>query len=254
MCLALTSNRSVLDNVNTNTNEAPWDMGLGKRCSMLLTIPELHLVIMGSMCGRVALLTLTKPKPPQAENAPRRAFRVDAVLPFQYEEETSERPYVCLLGIAVSPMPESRSRGLELRRRRRVGKGGTRSIEPEPPRRWRLILNYQDHTIMQYDIVKRDHGETAVWDDFAGSRVHSRRRYKIEDSDTDDDSSSDSWADTSEDEDITVGLGQDPHEHLVAEDVMGAMLDDLNEAELAAVFVGVGNDGEEIDFPDMQIA
>lgn len=243
----------VLDNVNTNSTDAPWDMTLGKRCSMLLTIPELHLVVMGSMCGRVALLTLTKPKPPQAENAPRRAFRVDAVLPFQYEEETSERPYVCLLGIAVSPMPESRSRGLELRRRRRVGKGGTRSIEPEPPRRWRLILNYQDHTIMQYDIVKRDQGEAALWDDFAGSKVHSRRRYKTEDSDTDDDDS-DSWADTSEDEDITVGIDPDPHEHMVAEDVMGAMLDDLNQAELAAVFVGVGDDGEEIDFPDMQIA
>lgn len=106
---------------------------------------------------------------------------------------------------------------------------------------------------MQYDIVKRDQGETALWDDFAGSRVHSRRRYKAEDSDTDD-SDSDSWADTSEDEDITVGMDHDPHEHLVAEDLMAGMLDDLNQAELAAVFVGVGDNGEEIDFPDMQIA
>lgn len=219
---------------------------------MLLTIPELHLVIMGSMCGRVALLTLTKP--PHEENAPRRAFRVDAVLPFQYEEETSERPYVCLLGIAVSPMPESRSRGLELRRHRRLGKGGTRSIDPEPPSRWRLILNYQDHTIMQYDIVKRDQGETGSWDDFAGTRVHSRRRYKTNDMDTESDDCSDSWADTSEDEDITIGMDQDPHEHPVAEDVMDAMLDDLAPGELGAIFGGGGDDGEEVDFPDMQIA
>lgn len=240
----------MLDNVNTNNSAGTWDMGFGKRCSMLLTIPELHLVIVGSMCGRVALLTLTRP--PQAENAPRRAFRVDAVLPFQYEEETSERPYVCLLGIAVSPMPEPRSRGLELRRRPKAGKGGARSIEPEPPRRWRLILNYQDHTIMQYDIVRRDQGETASWDDFAGSRVHSRRRYKTEESDVDDDS--DSWADTSEDEDITVGVDQDPHEHMVAEDVMGAMLDDLAQEEVVAIFGAVADDGEEVDFPDMQIA
>lgn len=252
ICLALRPNHSVLDNVNTNSSEAPWDMAFGRRCSILLTIPELQLVIVGSMCGRVALLTLTKP--PQEENTPRRAFRIDAVLPFQYEEETSERPYVCLLGIAVSPMPEPRSRGLELRRRRRVGKGGTRSIEPEPPRRWRLILNYQDHTIMQYDIVKRDQDETASWDDFAGSRVHSRRRYKTEDSDTDDsDSDSDSWADTSEDEDITVGMDQDPHEHMVAEDVVDAMLDDVAQQDLAVVWIA-GDDGEEIDFPDMQIA
>lgn len=245
----LTVDHSVLDNVNTNSTEPPWDMTFGKRCSMLLTIPELHLVIMGSMCGRVALLTLTKP--PHATNAPRRAFRVDAVLPFQYEEETSERPFVCLLGIAVSPMPEARSPGLELRRRQQVGKGGTRLIEPESPRRWRLILNYQDHTVMQYDIVKRDQGETGSWDDFAGSRMHSRR-YKTDDSDTDDDS--DSWADSSEDEDITIGVGQDPHEHMVAEDVMDAMLDDLAQEQLEAVFGGVGDDGEEVDFPDMQIA
>lgn len=240
----------MLENVNTNSSDAPWDMDFGKRCSMLLTIPELHLVIMGSMCGRVALLTLTTP-PPQAENAPRRAFRVDAVLPFSYEEETSERPYVCLLGIAVSPMPESRSRGLELRRRRKAGKGGTRSIEPEPPRRWRLILNYQDHTIMQYDIVKRDQDEMASWDDFAGSRVYSRKRYKTEDSDTDDDDDSDSWADTSEDENITVGMHQGVHEHMVAEDVMDAMLDHLAQEELEVNW-GAGDDGDEIDFPDIQ--
>lgn len=252
MCLALTSNPSVLDNVNTNSNDAPWDMGIGKRCSMLLTIPELHLVIVGSMCGRVALLTLTKP--PQTENAPRRAFRIDAVLPFQYEEETSERPYVCLLGIAVSPMPESRSRGLELRRRRQVGKGRTRSIEPEPPKRWRLLLNYQDHTIMQYDIVKRDQGETASWDDFAGSKVYSRSRYKSEDSDKEDELS-DSWADTSEDEDITVGMEQDPQEQMdmVAEDIMDVM-DDLAQEDFVGGFWDTANDGEEIDFPDMQIA
>lgn len=238
--------------MNTNSSDAPWDMNFGKRCSMILTVPELHLVIMGSMCGRVVLLTLTKP-PSQAENAPRRAFRVDAVLPFQYEEETAERPYVCLLGIAVSPMPESRSRGLELRRHRRAGKGGTPSIEPEPPRRWRLILNYQDHTIMQYDIVKRDQGETASWDDFAGSRVHSRKRYKTDDSDTDD-SSSDSWADSSDDEDITVGMHQGVHEQFFADPVMDdEMLDHHAQVQVEIIW-GAGGDGEEVDFPDMQIA
>lgn len=230
----------VLDNVNTNLTEAPWDMAFGKRCNMLLTVPELHLVIIGSMCGRVALITLTKP--PHAENAtPRRAFRVDAVLPFQYEEETSERPFVCLLGIAVSPMPEPRAQGVELRRRQQVRKGRTRSMEPESPKKWRLILNYQDHTVMQYDIVKRDHGETGSWNDFAGPRVHSRRMYKATESDTDDDS--DSWADSSENEDIFIWTGQDPHEHIVAEGMLEAGgLGDL------------GDDGEEVDFPDMQIA
>ncbi|KAI3397580.1 hypothetical protein diail_10552 [Diaporthe ilicicola] len=243
----------VLDNVNSNRDDAPWDMGFGKRCSMLLTIPELNLVIMGSMCGRVALLTLTKP--PHAKDAPRRAFRVDGVLPFSHE--TTQRPFVCLLGIAVSPMPESRSRGLELRRRRRVGKGGARWIEPEPPRRWRLLLNYQDHSIMQYDIVKRDQGDTGSWDDFAGSRVYSRRRYKAVGYDTDD--SSDSGADSSEDEDATAGLDQDPNEqmfvHMVAEGALDEMLDNVAaQDEFEAVFGGGGDDDEDMDFPDMQIA
>lgn len=186
-----TNNYSVLDNVNTNNTVAPWDMAFGKRCSMLLTVPELHLVIIGSMCGRVALVTLTKPPraDTHADNAtPRRAFRVDAVLPFQDEEETSERPFVCLLGLAISPIPEPHSQGIELRRRQHVRKGRTRSIEPDPPRRWRLILNYQDHTVMQYDIAKRDEGETGSWSNFAGPRVHPRRMDKARDGDIDDDS------------------------------------------------------------------
>ncbi|KAG8169392.1 hypothetical protein KVR01_000137 [Diaporthe batatas] len=183
----------VLDNVNMSGAEAPWDMAFGKRCSMLLTIPELHLVIVGSMCGRVALVTLTKP--PHADThadsaTPRRAFRVDAVLPFQDEEETSERPFVCLLGIAVSPIPEPHSQGIELRRRQQVRKGRTRWIEPDSPKRWRLVLNYQDHTVMQYDIVKRDQGETGSWNNFAGSRVYSRRMHKAKGGDPDDDSDS----------------------------------------------------------------
>lgn len=245
----------VLDNVNTNSAEAPWDMNFGKRCSMLLTVPELHLVIIGSMCGRVALITLTKP--PHAENAtPRRGFRVDAVLPFQYEEATSERPFVCLLGIAVSPMPEPRAQGVELRRRQQLRKGRTRSLEPDSPKRWRLILNYQDHTVMQYDIVKRDHGETGSWDDFTGSRVHSRRIYMANDSATDDNSDDDSdpWDDSSEDEDTFPWTGQGPQEQMVADDVFGGVPNDLEQQELEAGLGNLGDDGEEVDFPDMQIA
>lgn len=74
----------------------PWDYhGLGKRVAMLLTIPELHLVILGSMHGRVALLTLTKPPKAEGSHIPPRAFRVDAVLPFK--SEVRRQPWVCLL-------------------------------------------------------------------------------------------------------------------------------------------------------------
>lgn len=51
----------VLPKVNLHNAQDTFDMALGWRCTMLLTIPELSLVILGSRCGRVALLTLTKP-------------------------------------------------------------------------------------------------------------------------------------------------------------------------------------------------
>lgn len=79
----------------------PWDYhGMGKRISMLLTIPELNLVILGSMHGRVALITLTKPPRMEGRRVPLRAFRVDAVLPFK--NEVYWQPWVCLLVSIVS--------------------------------------------------------------------------------------------------------------------------------------------------------
>lgn len=164
----------VLPNFNQHLELGPWDMQFGGRCSMLITIPELHLVVLGSMYGRVALLTLTQPpqlKPNVKLNnpqdlPPRRAFRVDAVLPLKAEEDARQRPYVCLLGIAVSPVPET-ERVSELRRRRPTVPGGRRKksmgasggqpeLEPDPPRRWRLVLNYMDHTVLQYEIVRKE--------------------------------------------------------------------------------------------------
>lgn len=177
----------VLTNINSSHQLGPWDTQFGRRCSMLLTIPELHLVVLGSMCGRVALLTLTKPPredggddddPPRSSNddarglprRPRRAFRVDAVLPLKSEEYA--RPYVCLLGIAVSPVPET-GRVTELRRRRPTAPGGRRrrsmgaagalpELVPGPPRRWRLVLNYMDHTVLQYEITRKEEEEGAA--------------------------------------------------------------------------------------------
>lgn len=160
----------VLTNVNLYRQRSYWDMQFGKRCSMLLTIPDLNLVILGSMCGRVALLTLTQPprKDDTPKTHPRRAFRVEAVLPFEAEDKARERPYVCLLGVAVSPVPETSAQGLGLRKRMPSAYGGRRlrseklvDVETEAPKRWRLILNYMDHTILQYDIVKRQDDEDA---------------------------------------------------------------------------------------------
>ncbi|PSS03638.1 hypothetical protein BD289DRAFT_478469 [Coniella lustricola] len=183
--------------VRGGRTQIPGDMAFGERCSMLLTIPELHMVIIGSMSGRVALLTLTRPpesqrQAPQQESnhmtssarhfrqrpVPRRAFRVDAVLPFKAEEALRHRPLVCLLGIAVSPVPETAHPGLGLRRgqgRRYRGassttngttKEGIRKTDtgpdPNPPSRWRLILHYMNHDILQYEISRRPTNEMNV--------------------------------------------------------------------------------------------
>lgn len=39
-------------------------------------------------------------------------------------------------------------------------------MEPKLPRKWRLILNYQDHTILQYEITRKDAGDEgrAPWE------------------------------------------------------------------------------------------
>ncbi|ROW01632.1 hypothetical protein VSDG_02017 [Cytospora chrysosperma] len=268
----------VLENWNAHNQPAHWDMQFGQRCSMLLRVPELSLVVVGSMCGRVALLTLTRP--PQLEEAlapsrarvPRRAFRVDAVLPFEAEERARERPFVCLLGIAVSPVPEARTRGLELRRKRRgrgreggppgLGSGLEPEAEtgPEPPRRWRLILNYQDHTVLQYEINKREEGEeegvgvTGSWRDFTGPTAYRGDRFRAtgEDEDEDVDDDDDGDGDGTRGDESEGGAGSD-----------GAGTD-LNEADhpgweheemMAAMGEGqwVETDSDEDDFPDMQI-
>lgn len=239
---------------------------------MLLRIPELNLVIMGSMCGRVALLTLTKPPQPEAALTstpadrraevaaePRRAFRVDAVLPFEAEERSKERPFVCLLGIAVSPAPEARSHGLELRRR---GKGrrrqlpvpwdddeGAARLEPEPgpepeleaPRRWRLLLNYQDHTVLQYEIIRREEGEKPSWGGFTGPMVYGNRDFRVMGVDEEDGESED--GEGSDESDSELGTDLTEAEHLGEEDEIVGAVGGVH---------GVEVDSDD-DFPDMQI-
>lgn len=38
--------------------------------------------------------------------------------------------------------------------------------KPDAPKKWRLILNYQDHTILQYEITHRNAGDegTTPWE------------------------------------------------------------------------------------------
>lgn len=212
---------------------------------MLLRIPELHLVVIGCMSGRVALITLTKPPqpdeeptPPSRSRVPRCAFRVDAVLPFDAEERLFKRPYLCLLGIAVSPVPEARARGLELR---------ARGMATEPARRWRLVLNYMDHTVLQYDIVKREEREEGSWEDFPGSNRIGTGGISVVDGDEEEEGGEDEQEEDDYKPEPAVDGPDDAGAGLIGPD---------QEETVAAMSPGEGPDpnSDEDDVPDIRIA
>lgn len=141
--------RRAIENCNKHSRPMLWDMTFGERIQTLLHVPGLDLVVAASMCGRVALLTPTCAI--DRRSRPRRGFRVEWILPRDREERQKKRPFVCLAGVAVSPVPESTAYGLDLH-----GSSPARTI-----RRYRLILNYQDHTILMYTI-SRSSGDGSI--------------------------------------------------------------------------------------------
>ncbi|KAH8910667.1 hypothetical protein BR93DRAFT_974767 [Coniochaeta sp. PMI_546] len=150
--------RDVLPHHNHHRRRAaPWDLNpsISERITMYLHVPELGLVVLGSLNGRVALLSLTRPPRrhgfgPLRSGASgqgvkiRRAFRIEAVLPRKKEEDRGLRPWCTLHGIAISPVPDHRAKGLAL------------LTDEWRPRSWRLILHYMDHTILMYDISRHE--------------------------------------------------------------------------------------------------
>ncbi|KAK0747887.1 hypothetical protein B0T21DRAFT_343611 [Apiosordaria backusii] len=120
-----------------------------ERIHLMLHVPELYLLVLGSEVGRVALVTLTKTSK-SIHGAPvRRGFRVDCVLPRKAEEEKRLRPFCALVGMAISPEPAPGPRA----------KGQLELCPPGMTRRgpvvYRLMLHYADHTILMYDIARR---------------------------------------------------------------------------------------------------
>ncbi|CCC10403.1 unnamed protein product [Sordaria macrospora k-hell] len=137
-----------------NRHPSPYDLhrNISLRIGMLLHVPELNLVVLGSLCGRVALLRLTKTAKLFYGAPVRRGFRVEAVLPRWLEEHKRMRPWCTLHGIAISPMPGPRTDGISLH-----GQGD----ESQGPawKKWRLVLHYLDHTILTYIITRPEDGE-----------------------------------------------------------------------------------------------
>ncbi len=112
------------------------------RLNMLATIPELSLVLVASQIGRVALITITRPVQADSRLGHIVSMRVDRILPFKDEESKEKiRPSHGLLGMAVGPMQNERTRMTA----RGAGEG---------PRRWRLMLHYFNHTILSYEISR----------------------------------------------------------------------------------------------------
>ncbi|KAI1422696.1 hypothetical protein F5Y12DRAFT_799397 [Xylaria sp. FL1777] len=107
-----------------------------ERLANLLHVPELSLVVAGSMCGRVALITLTRPVNPNYSF--KRGFKVEAILPKTIDEDRRVRPICLLLGVAIGPIMLT----------------GRADDRPLGERRYRIMLHYYDHRILSYELYR----------------------------------------------------------------------------------------------------
>lgn len=118
------------------------------RLNMNASIPELGIVILASQKGRALVLSLTKLPASRSKYPPNMqdhayktnyAMRLECILPFRRQERTNLRPPHPLHGIAVGPIQ------------------GTEDC-PSDRKRWRLMMMYQDHSILSYEILGRRGG------------------------------------------------------------------------------------------------
>ncbi|KAF9879055.1 hypothetical protein CkaCkLH20_03288 [Colletotrichum karsti] len=125
-----------------------------ERLNMIVHVPELSLVVIGSAIGRVMLLTPTRSPYGLEGNGftVKSGYRIDWVLPTRDDDEEGRRPPRGLYGIAVGPVPEGGAPGCLLR--------PDNAPAPSPAlRRYRLMLHYRDHRILSYDIGRDERGE-----------------------------------------------------------------------------------------------
>ncbi|KAI1094936.1 hypothetical protein F5B19DRAFT_442606 [Rostrohypoxylon terebratum] len=128
----------VIDQMRPSQAVLPSMRMAHERLANLIHVPELSLVVAASLCGRVALVTLTRPM--EKGLSFKRAFRVDAILPTAEEEDKQKRPICPLLGVAVGPVPFSGSPEL-----------AERPINPRP---YRIMLHFYDLSILSYNISR----------------------------------------------------------------------------------------------------
>ena len=127
------------------------------RLNMNAYMPSIGVVVLASQKGRALVLALTKVPPSTARGVPEMqdgqastlyktnyAMRVESVLPFASQEQENQRPFAPLHGIAAGPMQ------------------GTENA-PDHRKRWRLMLMYQDHSVLSYEI-RRPRGRGSLID------------------------------------------------------------------------------------------
>ncbi|KAM3468509.1 hypothetical protein MY5147_007864 [Beauveria neobassiana] len=127
------------------------------RMSLIMHVPELSLVIIGSPTGRVLLLTPTRLSNPQSAptgfaKCPRsgsrevwsHGLRVEWVLPRSSDDICHGQHRRPLHGVAVGPVQDER------------GVGAAGSGHASTPRRYRLMLHYRNHDIATFEITRQE--------------------------------------------------------------------------------------------------
>ncbi|KAF2672512.1 hypothetical protein BT63DRAFT_453022 [Microthyrium microscopicum] len=112
-----------------------WWTNRIQRMSLHAFIPELGVLVVASPYGRCAVMSLLQGE--SKTGGPYYFYRVDWILPTEEEEDQGQRPGYTLMGLAVSPMPGS------------LGKEESGVV-----RRWRLMLTYEDYTVLSYEISR----------------------------------------------------------------------------------------------------
>lgn len=125
-----------------------------ERLNMVIHVPELSLVVIGSAIGRVILLTPTRSRHELEGDSfmLKQGFRIDWVLPTLSDERAGRRPPRGLYGVAVGPMQEGSASGCLLRPE------GAPAPSPAS-KRYRLMLHYRDHSILSYEISRDEKNE-----------------------------------------------------------------------------------------------
>ncbi len=119
------------------------------RLSMVMHVPELSLVIIGSPMGRVLLLTPTRLPSPQSAGPGKPGYwshglRVEWVLPRTSDDICHGQHRRPLHGVAVGPVQDER------------GIGALGSDHASIPRRYRLMLHYRNHDIATFEITRQE--------------------------------------------------------------------------------------------------